>query len=223
MSKINFDIWNVNGLDCCLSPPAYFFFKSIHENSLIQIPQTSCSDRNANKTKCEYGNTPQQNPIHNNKNNHQFHSLYFSMVSDFFYPNMGGVEEHILNLSECLLSRGHKVRRILISSARQSSSQWRTDTKIPLNVCFQIVVITHSYNERKGVRYMTQGLKVYYLPIKTFYNQCVLPTMFCNIPLLRNVLLREQIDIVHGHSAFSALAHEAMYVGKLLGLRVINR
>lgn len=44
--------------------------------------------------------------------------------------------------------------------------------------------------------------------------------MFCNIPLLRYVLLREQIDIVHGHSAFSALAHEAMYVGKLLGLRV---
>lgn len=46
--------------------------------------------------------------------------------------------------------------------------------------------------------------------------------MFCNIPLLRYVLLREQIDIVHGHSAFSALAHEAMYVGKLLGLRVIE-
>lgn len=85
---------------------------------------------------------------------------------------------------------------------------------------FQIIVITHSYNQRQGVRYMTQGLKVYYLPIKTFYNQCILPTMFCNIPILRYVLLRERIDIVHGHSAFSALAHEAMYVGKLLGLRV---
>lgn len=149
------------------------------------------------------------------------------MVSDFFYPNMGGVEEHILNLSECLLSRGHKVSRILISSPiiiLNEIDWWmNADAKFPQNVCLQIVVITHSYNERKGVRYMTQGLKVYYLPIKTFYNQCVLPTMFCNIPLLRNVLLREQIDIVHGHSAFSALAHEAMYVGKLLGLRVINR
>lgn len=31
------------------------------------------------------------------------------MVSDFFYPNMGGVEEHIFNLSQCLLARGHKV------------------------------------------------------------------------------------------------------------------
>lgn len=31
------------------------------------------------------------------------------MASDFFYPNMGGVEEHIFNLSQCLIERGHKV------------------------------------------------------------------------------------------------------------------
>lgn len=67
---------------------------------------------------------------------------------------------------------------------------------------------------------MTNGLKVYYLPIKTCYNQCIVPTMVCNVPLLRNVLIRERIDIVHGHSAFSALAHEAMFIGKLMGLRV---
>lgn len=58
--------------------------------------------------------------------------IYFcSMVSDFFYPNMGGVEEHIFNLSQCLLGRGHKV-----------------------------VVLTHSYGDRVGIRYMTNGLKV---------------------------------------------------------------
>lgn len=32
------------------------------------------------------------------------------MVSDFFYPNFGGVENHIYYLSQCLLQRGHKVR-----------------------------------------------------------------------------------------------------------------
>lgn len=68
---------------------------------------------------------------------------------------------------------------------------------------------------------MTNGLKVFYLPIKVFYNQCILPTMICNIPLLRYILLRERIEIVHGHSAFSALAHEAISIGKLLGLRVV--
>ncbi|XP_058465005.1 phosphatidylinositol N-acetylglucosaminyltransferase subunit A isoform X2 [Malaya genurostris] len=114
------------------------------------------------------------------------------IASDFFYPNMGGVEEHIFNLSQCLLSRGHKV-----------------------------VIVTHSYNDRKGIRYMTNGLKVYYIPIKVFYNQVILPTMICNIPLLRYILLRERIEIVHGHSAFSTLAHEAMNVAQLLGMRSV--
>jgi hypothetical protein len=31
------------------------------------------------------------------------------MVSDFFYPNFGGVENHIYQLSQCLISQGHKV------------------------------------------------------------------------------------------------------------------
>ncbi|XP_076631937.1 phosphatidylinositol glycan anchor biosynthesis class A isoform X1 [Colletes latitarsis] len=114
------------------------------------------------------------------------------MVSDFFYPNMGGVEEHIFNLSQCLLERGHKV-----------------------------VVLTHSYGNRIGVRYMTNGLKVYYIPVKVFYNQCVLPTMICSIPLIRYIFIREKIQIVHGHSAFSALAHEGMLIGRLMGLKTI--
>jgi hypothetical protein len=33
----------------------------------------------------------------------------YSMVSDFFYPNMGGVESHLFNLSQQLIQRGHKV------------------------------------------------------------------------------------------------------------------
>ncbi|KZC09171.1 N-acetylglucosaminyl-phosphatidylinositol biosynthetic protein, partial [Dufourea novaeangliae] len=114
------------------------------------------------------------------------------MVSDFFYPNMGGVEEHIFNLSQCLLGLGHKV-----------------------------VVLTHSYGDRVGVRYMTNGLKVYYIPVKVFYNQCVLPTMICSIPLIRYIFIREEIQIVHGHSAFSALAHEGMLIGRLMGLKTI--
>lgn len=114
------------------------------------------------------------------------------MVSDFFFPNVGGVEEHIYNLSQCLLLNGHKV-----------------------------IVMTHSYGNRTGVRYMTNGLKVYYLPIKVFYNQCVLPTMICNIALIRYILLREQIEIIHAHSAFSALAHETMLIGNLLKLKTV--
>ncbi|XP_016999254.2 uncharacterized protein PIG-A [Drosophila takahashii] len=114
------------------------------------------------------------------------------MVSDFFYPSIGGVEEHVYNLSQKLLSLGHK-----------------------------IVVLTHAYGDCSGVRYVTGGLKVYYLPIKVCYNQCILPTAVCNVPMLRAVLLRERVDVVHGHSAFSALAHEALMVGSLLGLKTV--
>lgn len=57
--------------------------------------------------------------------------MYFSMVSDFFYPNQGGVESHIYHLSQCLINRGHKV-----------------------------IIVTHFYGNRKGVRYLKNGLKV---------------------------------------------------------------
>nr|CAG4645493.1 EOG090X0515 [Lynceus sp. MCZ IZ 141354] len=114
------------------------------------------------------------------------------MVSDFFYPNMGGVESHIYTLSQCLLEHDHKV-----------------------------VVITHSYGDRVGIRYMLNGLKVYYLPIKTFYNQVALPTLVASLPIIRYIFVREEIQIVHGHSSFSTLAHEAMLIARLLGLKVV--
>ena len=56
-----------------------------------------------------------------------------AMVCDFFYPRMGGVEMHIWSLSQHLVRLGHKV-----------------------------IVLTHSYDDRKGVRYMPENLKVYY-------------------------------------------------------------
>jgi len=38
-----------------------------------------------------------------------FFFFYCSMVSDFFFPNFGGVESHQYQLSQCLIKRGHKV------------------------------------------------------------------------------------------------------------------
>lgn len=53
------------------------------------------------------------------------------MITDFFYPNVGGVESHVYQLSQCLLHEGHKV-----------------------------VIVTHAYGDCSGVRYLTNGLKV---------------------------------------------------------------
>ena len=49
-----------------------------------------------------------------NKANDRFMPLNFSMVSDFFYPNMGGVESHIYQLAQCLIQRGHKVNSNIV-------------------------------------------------------------------------------------------------------------
>ncbi|XP_078513829.1 phosphatidylinositol N-acetylglucosaminyltransferase subunit A [Lissotriton helveticus] len=114
------------------------------------------------------------------------------MVSDFFYPNMGGVESHIYQLSQCLIERGHKV-----------------------------IIVTHAYGDRKGIRYLTNGLKVYYLPLKVMYNQSTATTLFHSLPLLRYIFVRERVEIVHSHSSFSAMAHDALFHSKTMGLRTV--
>ena len=105
---------------------------------------------------------------------------------------MGGVESHLYQLAQCLLERGHKV-----------------------------IIVTHSYGNRTGIRFMANRLKVFYLPIVPFYNQAVLPTIVGSLPYLRFIFKSEGIQIVHGHSAFSSLAHEALFVGSLLGLGTV--
>ncbi|XP_020241629.1 phosphatidylinositol N-acetylglucosaminyltransferase subunit A isoform X1 [Asparagus officinalis] len=114
------------------------------------------------------------------------------MVSDFFYPNFGGVENHIYYLSQCLLKLGHKA-----------------------------VVMTHAYGNRSGVRYMTGGLKVYYLPWRPFLMQNTLPTFYLTLPIIRTILVRERISVVHGHQAFSTLCHEALLHARTMGYKVV--
>ncbi|KAJ6778016.1 N-ACETYLGLUCOSAMINYL-PHOSPHATIDYLINOSITOL BIOSYNTHETIC PROTEIN [Salix koriyanagi] len=114
------------------------------------------------------------------------------MVSDFFFPNFGGVESHIYYLSQCLLKLGHKV-----------------------------VVMTHAYGNRSGVRYMTGGLKVYYVPWRPFLMQNTLPTVYGTLPIVRTILVREKISLVHGHQAFSTLCHEALMHARTMGYKVV--
>ncbi|XP_078155318.1 UDP-Glycosyltransferase superfamily protein isoform X1 [Carex rostrata] len=114
------------------------------------------------------------------------------MVSDFFYPNFGGVESHIYYLSQCLLKRGHKV-----------------------------VIMTHAYGNRIGVRYITNNLKVYYIPWRPFLMQNTLPTFYLTLPVTRTILIREKISIVHGHQAFSTLCHESLMHARTMGCKVV--
>jgi len=40
------------------------------------------------------------------------------------------------------------------------------------------------------------------------------------LPIMREILIREQVSIVHGHGAFSSLAHDALFAAKLLDMKV---
>ncbi|KAK4404662.1 Phosphatidylinositol N-acetylglucosaminyltransferase subunit A [Sesamum angolense] len=82
---------------------------------------------------------------------------------------------------------------------------------------------THSlsYSLTFGVRYMTGGLKVYYVPWKPFLMQNTLPTFYATLPIVRTILIRERISIVHGHQAFSTLCHEALMHARTMGYKVV--
>ncbi|KAI5462163.1 hypothetical protein BGZ63DRAFT_423461 [Mariannaea sp. PMI_226] len=115
-----------------------------------------------------------------------------AMVSDFFFPQPGGIESHIYQLSTKLIDRGHKV-----------------------------IIITHAYDDRKGVRYLTNGLKVYHVPFFVIYRSATFPTVLSCFPILRNIFIRERIEIVHGHGSLSSLCHEAILHGRTMGLRTV--
>ena len=72
-----------------------------------------------------------------------------AMVTDF-YPQPGGVEFHVYHLSQKLIELGHSV-----------------------------VIITHNYSSRNGVRVLTNGLKVYYVPLWVIYRSSVFQLYFC--------------------------------------------
>eukprot|EP00501_MAST-03F_sp_TOSAG23-6_P002615 GSMAST32.ASY1.ANO1.2757.1 assembled CDS len=99
---------------------------------------------------------------------------------------------HVFSLAQCLLKRGHKV-----------------------------VILTHNYENRVGVRYMVNGLKVYYAPLAVMADQCTFPTLYGFFPLFRQILIREKIDIVHGHQATSQLTHECILHAQTMSYKVV--
>uniref|UniRef100_A0A8C0W5G8 phosphatidylinositol N-acetylglucosaminyltransferase n=1 Tax=Castor canadensis TaxID=51338 RepID=A0A8C0W5G8_CASCN len=102
------------------------------------------------------------------------------------------VESHIYQLSQCLTERGHKV-----------------------------IIVTHAYGNQKGIRYLTNGLKVYYLPLKVMYSQSTATTLFHSLPLLRYIFVQERVTIIHSHSSCSAMAHDALFHAKTMGLQTV--
>ncbi|KAJ4291970.1 Phosphatidylinositol N-acetylglucosaminyltransferase GPI3 subunit [Kalmusia sp. IMI 367209] len=132
-----------------------------------------------------------------------------AMVSDNFYPQPGGVESHMYQLSSvsCLAPLS------LLSPFLHSQKL--------IDRGHKVIIITHAYKGRKGVRYLTNGLKVYYVPFWTVYRETTFPTVFSFFPIFRNIVIREQIQIVHGHASLSNLCNEAILHARTMGLRTV--
>lgn len=131
------------------------------------------------------------------RTSHGRRRLNIAMASDYFYPSVGGVESHIYILSQKLIQRGHKV-----------------------------IIITHHYDDRCGIRHLPAGLKVYHIPLGTLpfsTTAATVPNLFACLPLVRAILLRERIHILHAHQALSSLGLESVMHAKTLhvGIRTV--
>ena len=111
------------------------------------------------------------------------------MICDFFYPNFGGVENHIYYLSQGLASLGHR-----------------------------IIILTHTYADRQGIRYLPQNVKVYHLPYANMALQTTYPTLWFSLPLYYDIFVREGVQLVHGHSAFSTMCQEGILHARTMGI-----
>lgn len=90
-----------------------------------------------------------------------------------------------------------------------------------LRLGHKVIIVTHAYGDRTGVRYMTNGLKVYYLPQLPFSAQNSWPSLLYLWPLFRDVMVRERIEIVHGHQATSSMMHDALRHARTMGLHTV--
>ena len=77
-------------------------------------------------------------------------------------------------------------------------------------------LLLHAFNKS----YSWLSAQVYYAPRQPVYCQVTLPTIFGGFRLLRVILIREGITLVHAHQAFSVMAHEAILHARTMGYKV---
>lgn len=76
--------------------------------------------------------------------------------------------------------------------------------------------------ERTGVRTYANGLKFYYVPFLPWIKGNV--SFFHNwfdVSIIRQILIREQVEVVHGHMATSLLSQLTLTNAKMMGLKTV--
>lgn len=119
------------------------------------------------------------------------------LVSDFFFPNIGGVEKHILQLALRLQKRG-----------------------------FKVCIVTHSYGEEFVGEVMLpkgheNGVRVHYIHRAVIAEQVALPFILPFFFTFRKILIQEGVSIVHAHQSSSTMSHECTAIARSLGYKTV--
>jgi len=121
--------------------------------------------------------------------------LNVALISDFFYPNKGGVETHIRTIGEELCALGHTV-----------------------------VVITHEYKtetENYSGQMKIGNLIVYYLDLPMVAYNAALPTLLTSYVLFKEIFRKHSIHVVHGHQSISGMCLEGIYHANSLNIKTV--
>jgi phosphatidylinositol N-acetylglucosaminyltransferase subunit A len=71
---------------------------------------------------------------------------------------------------------------------------------------------------------MANGMKVYHFPhMPIVMGDVAFISFFNSLSLIRQILIREHIDIVHGHQSTSILQHIVMLAAKSYGIKPFSR
>ena len=114
------------------------------------------------------------------------------LISDLFYPKIGGVEVPIYQLAVSLIRLGCKV-----------------------------TVLTHHRKNRQGIKYMGNGIKVYFTPLMSLYDDSSYPILYGALKIIREICFTERINIIHCHQSSSCLSLEGIFHSKMLGKNVV--
>lgn len=118
------------------------------------------------------------------------------IATEFFFPSVGGVESHSYNVAYCLSKMGHQVSVL--------TKQW-TDKDL------------------YGIKYINNLIKVYYAPSKVTNSGTIFPSIFSlnNLMLLRNILIRDKIEVIHVHTFTSVIGIIICFLAEKMNIPVV--
>jgi phosphatidylinositol glycan class A protein len=69
---------------------------------------------------------------------------------------------------------------------------------------------------------MGNGIKVYFTPLMTLYDDTSIPYLYGSLKILREICYTEKIDIIHCHQSTSCLSLECIFHSKMLGVNAVT-